>query len=343
MFKRSQSSFADIELSQRREGNKDLSKIDQLVNWELIKEELLRQYPKKRSASGRLAYCPLLLFKMLLLQRWYNLSDEQLELSVLDRLSFISFAGLSLSSDVPDATTICRFRKFLLKKNLLPKLLDILNQELNVQSIEVKSGVLVDASIISSSRRPRKSVLNKETTPSEEPEPEAEVEYSEDKEASFTKKGKKILYGFKVHAATTSDNGFVLGGHVTTASRHESQELEQTVEEIAIEEGTKVYADKGYASKSNREMLSEKKLEDGIMHKAVRGKPLTKEEKESNKKISKNRYKIERLFGTLKRTYNFSRARYLGIAKVELEFFLNSIAFNIRKAMRMIIDEPNIV
>ena len=342
MFKKSKTSFADLEISTRRQGNEDLSKINKLLDWEKVREKLLKSYPKKKSASGRLAYCPLLLFKMLLLQRWYNLSDEQLESAVLDRLSFINFLDLSISSDVPDATTICRFRKYLLKKGLLGELLIIINEELQVKAIEVKSGVLVDATIVSSSRRPKKSIISKAKEAVEESEPEkAEVEYSSDKEASYTKKGGEILYGFKVHAATTSDNGFVLGGHVTTASTHETQELEQVVEEVSIEEGEEVYADKGYASRSNRSMLSKKKLKDCIMHKASRGKPLTQEEKIKNKLISKDRYKVERLFGTLKRKYNYSRARYLGIAKVELEFFLVSIAFNIRKVMRMIIDEPN--
>jgi len=74
---------------------------------------------------GNPAYPALLMFKVLLLQRWYNLSDEAVEEGLIDRLSFVRFAGLSLDDEqVPDATTICRFRNSLLEKNLYKRLLD---------------------------------------------------------------------------------------------------------------------------------------------------------------------------------------------------------------------------
>ena len=95
-------------------------------------------------------------------------------------------------------------------------------------------------------------------------------------------------------------------------------------------------ADKGYCSRANRERLSRLGHYDGIMHKTARGRALDPEQKEFNRTISKLRYQVERAFGTLKRDYGFQRARYLGQAKLEVEFFLNAFCFNVKKAVRLV-------
>ena len=97
-----------------------------------------------------------------------------------------------------------------------------------------------------------------------------------------------------------------------------------------------IYADKGYSSQLNRYVLAVRGLSDGIMHKAARNRELTLAEKATNRLVSSVRAKVERVFGTLKRGYGFFRARYLGVAKVELEFLLNAMAFNLKKAIRKV-------
>ncbi len=114
------------------------------------------------------------------------------------------------------------------------------------------------------------------------------------------------------------------------------KQLKRILTELNIEEGTLIACDKGYASQENRNILNDMKLRDCIMNKAARNRPLTESEILFNQNISKLRYKVERCFGTLKRQYGFHRARYLGIVKTEMEFYLNAFAFNVKKFVNLV-------
>jgi IS5 family transposase len=150
------------------------------------------------------------------------------------------------------------------------------------------------------------------------------------------RKGKQPHYGYKVHMATDAIEGFILGGHVTPANRADTVELEPVLEELGLPPEAVVLADKGYCSKKNREMLKRRGYHDGIMQRGYRGVPLTEEWKGRNRLISRLRYIVEQGFGTLKRRYSFDRARYVGRLKTEMEFHLNAMAFNIKKAVNML-------
>ncbi len=127
--------------------------------------------------------------------------------------------------------------------------------------------------------------------------------------------------------------GYFTGRHPSTA---DTTELERIVNESGIPEGSPVFADKGYASAGNRSILADKKLIDGIMHKVYRNKPLTSAQRIINRLISSVRYKVEQSIGTLKRGYQFFRMRYKGLKKGNMEFLLNAMAFNLKKAAAMI-------
>jgi IS5 family transposase len=130
-----------------------------MIGWKQI-EKLLKQGLGRSDVvtAGAKSYPALQMFKILLLQQWYGLSDKDTECAMLDRISFIRFAQLSLEESVPDHTTICRFRNLLVEKRLLEALLDEVNWQMEKQGKLVKKGVAVDASIISSAARPRKQV-----------------------------------------------------------------------------------------------------------------------------------------------------------------------------------------
>ena len=131
----------------------------------------------------------------------------------------------------------------------------------------VKQGAIVDATIVSSSRRPKKvqTVDEVEGKEGDEPEYEVNTTYSDDVDAKWTKKAGKLYYGHKAHAATDAEHGFIIGGHVTPANRADTRELMQVVEESGVPEGSMVFADKGYASAENRCSLEDAKITDGIM------------------------------------------------------------------------------
>lgn len=332
-------SFLDYCIKQRPGQKSFLDDVDQVIEWRPVERLLKKHYKKIKAADGRPAYPPLPLFKMLLLQRWYDLSDPGLEAAVNDRLSFLRFTGFSLESAIPDETTICRFRKELLRKGLYRKLLEKINQQLEGHGLLVKRGAIVDATLVASCRRPRKVM---EVRPEDGPEdrkseaPRPKVTYSDDVEATWVRKGNQPHYGYKVHMATEAIDCFILGGHVTPAHRADTAEFERVVDDLALAPKTMVLADKGYCSENNRAILKDRDLADGIMLRAARNRSLTPEAVARNRLISKLRYGVEQCFGTLKRRYRFGRARYLGRAKTELEFYLNAMAFNIRKAAAML-------
>lgn len=327
--------FADYAIEQRGYSNTFLEKVDTLIEWDRIEKVLKKKYRKTASADGRPAYPALPMFKLLLLQRWYNLSDPGLEEAVKDRISFIRFAGFSLSSTLPDHSTICRFRNALLERTLYDTLFEEINHQIATKGLLVREGVIVDAAIIASSRRPRKVI---EVLPEDRKEEEtapSHTSYSDDTDATWIKKGTRPYYGYKAHIAIDAEEGFILGGHVTPAHTADTTEFEQLLQEADIPEGTFVLADKGYASEKNRAILTERTCVDGIMYKAQKGTPLSPPQRWINRLISSRRYKVEQCIGTLKRGYQFIRMRYLGLMKAHMELQIIAMAHNLKKAVLM--------
>ena len=199
-----QMGFADLMVSERERKSSFLDQVDRMVDWHPIEKILNRNYKKKASADGRPAYPALPLFKMLLIQRWYNLSDPGLEEAVNDRISFLRFTGFSMENSIPDETTICRFRNELGKRGLFERLLDKINEQLQSRRLLVRTGTIVDAGLISSSRRPRKVI---DVMPEDRKEEESAVlsnhnlTYSDDAEATWVRKGNQPHYGYKMHIA----------------------------------------------------------------------------------------------------------------------------------------------
>jgi len=318
-----------------------LDGVTAMIDWcrveKLLKEGLGRT---NKVTAGAKAYPAIQMFRILLLQQWYGLSDEETEAGLYDRLSFIRFAGLSLSRAVPDHTTICRFRNALIEKKLLQPLLDEVNRQMEKQGKLVKKGVAVDASIISSAARPRKQVDietvacdREEAEPSPPARTSVSVSYSHDSDAAWTKKGSRFYYGYKGHTSVDVDTGLILSAHVTPANYSDTGELQALVKGSRLPAKSRVYADKGYTSAKNRKLLKQHKCKDGIMNRAYRNKPLTERERKRNKFISKRRSIVERVFGTLKQHYDMARASYLGTLKVQGELLLSSLAYNLKRAL----------
>ena len=332
--------LADYFIDQRGHANTFLDRIDSLIDWKRIDKALLKRYRKVASADGRPAYPALPMFKLLLLQRWYGLSDPGLEEAVNDRISFIRFSGFSVSSPLPDHSTICRFRNALLELNLFEKLFKEINTQLEERGILVResNGAILDATIVESSRRPRKviEVMAEDRREDAHESPSPVISYSDDPDATWVKKGKKPYYGYKAHIAVDTKDGFILGGHVTPAHIADITEFDQLLAEANLAPDSLVLADKGYSSRKNRATLEERNYTDGIMHKTARGKPLTFLQRLINRLISSVRYRVEQGIGTLKRGYGFSRMRYTGLTKGTMEFILTAITFNLKKAVLMV-------
>ena len=334
--------LADYYAAKNRKQVSFLDGVEAMINWKRM-EKLLHSCLGRDNRvvrSGPQPYPALIMFKILLLQQWYGLSDQETEFALSDRISFTRFTGIALSEAVPDHTTICRFRNLLVEKSVLKPLLDEVNNQFEKRGKLVKKGVAVDASIVASAARPRKQVdiehvpqdREEDTTPTEK-KSLISVSFSKDQDAAWLKKGKKCYYGYKVHTAVDAEGGLILAGHATPANCSDTGELERLVKESGLPAQARVYADKGYTSRANSGILRKHKCKDGIMSRAWRNKPLSAREKSRNRLISKKRYIVERVFGTLKKCYAMARASYMGTGKVQGELLLSSLAYNLKRGL----------
>ena len=290
-----------------------LDRINEELDWRRFEKPLRKVF--KNSKRGRKSYPPVVLFKVLLLQQWYALSDPMAEETIGDRLSFRRFLGLGLHEAVPDETTICRFRGRLAEKRLADKLLGELNRQLDGKGLLVKQGTLVDASLIEAlSRPPRKD----ETTP-------------KDPDADWTVKRGQPTYGYKLHVGVDQISGLIRKAEMTPASVHDSQVFEP----LLSGDESSVYADKAYDDTARRLRLKTEGVMDGILKKARRNTPLTDWERTWNRYLSAVRSPVERVFGTLKRGYGFRKVAYVGLARNRNQALLLCMAFNLRKMTRL--------
>ena len=296
----------------------ELDDILKMIKWHNIEKYLVDLHNSKK---GERAYPPLMMFKALLLQSWYNLSDQQLESQLARDLLFRRFVGIGLDDSVPDHSSIWRFRQKISEEGRLAFLFDRLNQGLTEAGLLIKQGQvsIIDASVIEAKQnRPHKGV---------------DGENTQDKEAGYNVKqssdGKmKTTFGFKAHMNVDED-GFVSQVMTTAGNVHDSQCLE----DLLTGAETAVYADSAYASARHDDLLKQKNIKNGILKRAYRNKPLTKVEKQHNKQLSSIRSTVERVFGILKQHYGMGKARYLGKQRNHARLLLMSMAYNLKRGL----------
>jgi len=326
-----------------------LLQFNEMINWDKVRKYLEPLDPQRINVAGRDSYDPLKMFKVMLVQSWYDLSDPEMEFYLNTNILFMSFCGFSISESKPDHSTICRWRSRLTESGLYKTIFEGIMSEFREMGLEVKKGKMVDATLVSSQARPRKKVMI-ETEPVGDEEAQNEqittfqtteviVEESHDKDARWITKGGKSTYGFKGHVVVDA-NGIVETLSVTPANVHDTVMFPELIDATSLEEGDIIHADKGYHSNANKELLKQRKLEDKIMHKRKRNEPEDELIKQRNKQISQHRYVIERTFGSLKRSYGWSRSRYMGLNKTTCYLYIRCLAYNIKRAMKLISLNP---
>jgi IS5 family transposase len=313
------------------------NQIDSLIDWRLVSNIINKHYTKGNSAVGTPSYDGLLLFKMCLLQTWYGLSDYEVEDRINDSISFSKFCGLTLEQVAPDHSTLSRFRTQMTNAKVYEKLFKELNKQLENHKIIVKTGAIVDASVIDTPLKPKgkltHQVVEDRSEETQEPTTEAVKEYADsvDKEASWIKKAGKLRYGYKKHYVTDNE-GLVLGVVTTKASANEITNLEEVLDAADLPTGIAVKADKGYQSEKNKQLLKDKKLKNHILKKAKKNQPLTEWEQKFNKLVGKVRFKVERTFGSIKRWFNSGTARYKGIEKMHTQNLIEAMCYNLYRS-----------
>ena len=308
-----QLSWLDGALSRRQGRRRDaLAEIHALVDWSGF-ERALGDIPC--AAKGEPSYPPLMMFKVLLLQRWYGLSDPAMEAALFDRMSFLGFAGLSTEDETPDHTTIWRFRERLAKDGLIDRLFAELSRQLEGRGLVVKAGTLIDASLVASAAaRPR--MEDGKTSPVD---PEARF-------GANNERG-RFTFGYKMHIAVDAGSALVRTWRLTPAN---IQEVTMAPALLGDAAGT-VYADRGYDAESLHTALAARRLGNGIMRRGRTNRPLSPQAIERNHALSLLRRPVEPVFGTLKRCYGFHRMRYFRQARNAVAVALACMAFNLRR------------
>ena len=338
--------FADLVLESSLKHNRSLKlmqKLDNAINWSRVERILLSHYTVGTSGEGADAYPPLMLFKCMLLQKWFQInSDPELENQINDRLSFKRFLGLSFDRPSPDHSTFSRFRSRLSKNALDDINSDILRQ-FEAKGLTINEGIAVDARLVKSISRPAsndklKQLKEKHSTPEGRLDKNGQPKkFCRDLDSDWVVQKDTPHYGLKEHAAVDTNHGFILATTMTPASVNDTNYLPYcTVYSRHTKQPiTKVFADKGYAGQPNRDFLASNEIADGIMRKDSTTAKLTEWEIERNKKISKVRYIVEQYFGIRHLKDDAKRARFFSMNKNKFDCWMRQAAYNIFKGIKI--------
>lgn len=319
-------------------GQKDpLVKLKERIDFEMFRPLLEGTLDKEnKGIGGARPYDYVLMFKILILQRYYNIGDDKMEFSILDRLSFMRFLGLTLSDKVPDAKTIWLFRERLTKGNAVERLFDRFREELQKNNLIANEGKIIDASFVEvpiqrNSREENKQIKEGET-PDEWKENPNKLE-QKDTDARWTKKNGKSYYGYKDHVKADEKSKFIDTYTVTDASVHDSQETEPLITEE--DKNQTLHADGAYRSQEIETMLKEKEMTSKVHEKGYRNSSLTDEQKENNKIKSKTRARVEHIFGFIENSMNGSFIRTIGMKRATAVVGLMNLTYNVFRAIQL--------
>jgi len=257
------------------------------------------------------------MLKIVMLQKWFSLSDESMEGMLLDRISFRRFVGLSMHEGTVDSTTLVKFRARLREHCLTSVLFDQVVTHLREAGLIVQEGTLVDATIIEAPRgRTDDDGLS----------------HTKEKSATYTKKNDQTYHGYKAHISTDG-RGLITDYVYDTAKVHDSQHIDQLIEN----ETRAVFADTAYMNRTRRKRLEGDGIFCGIIERRVRGQgELTAKQKAHNRLCASFRAIVEHPFAWIKNTGELRRTRYRGLVRNAIDFALNAIAYNFKRSLSLI-------
>lgn len=309
-----------------------LERLDARIDWEMFRtplEELIVRTGK--ALGGRPRHDPVMMFKILVLQRYYNLSDEQAEYQINDRLSFQKFLGMTLADTVPDQKTIWLFREILGRGNGVKKLFKSFNRHLESKGLVGKEGKIIDASFVDVPRQRNSRDDNDKIKKGEVPESftkNENVGEQKDVEARWAKKNQEVHYGYKDHVKADAKMKLIEEYVVTDASVHDSQAVKDLVEKGDVQ----LFADSAYTGVPIEEILAEKEIEGKICEKGYRNRPLTEAQKISNREKSKIRVRIEHIFGHMTNSMRDGlKMRFIGMRRITAGIGLLNLVYNMAR------------
>jgi IS5 family transposase len=323
-----QASFADLAVAGLG-GPKTAALLERLggaVPWKKLVAPVLglaeyAKYIEDPTRPGERPIDPAVMLRCLMLAKWFNLSDPQLEEQLKDRISFRRFAGLSQQDRTPDETTFVKFRGRLREAKLDQVVFDTILRHIDQQGLLVKAGTIVDATILEQSTGRKTG----------EKDDQGQPLTTRDPEAGFTKKNDTTYHGYKMHTATDT-SGIITGVTASSATDHDSRHID----ELVVSEKRAVYADSAYSSAERRKALEKKGVVPAIIYKRNKGQAeLDPWQKKWNRLVSKVRAIGEHPYAWMKRLMNFTRCRYRGLRRNAFDFVMTAAAYNVRRSLSL--------
>jgi transposase, IS5 family len=313
-----------------------LETIYRTVAWEEFRADIervvLTPEGSKKSKAGRKPTDPLVMFRMLVLQSLYNLSDEQVEYQVRDRLSFTRFLGLGFEDGIPDGTPLWLFREKLSKAGLVEKLFERFSRQLEAKGFIARGGQMVDATIIAVPRQRNTRDENEQVKAGKTPEDwkkHPAKNRQKDKDARWTKKHGKSFFGYKNHVNADAKHKLIRSYDVTDASVHDSQKLESLLNKANTSNA--VYADSAYRAVEIEARLAARGFTSRIHVRAWRNHPLSRAQIAANRTKSRIRVRVEHVFAAQENTPGGRLVRTIGVVRAKAKIGLANLVYNIRR------------
>jgi IS5 family transposase len=303
-----------------------------VVNWDIFRPDVEACFTKElKGPGGRPPYDYLMMLKILILQRAFNISDDQVEFQIKDRLSFQTFLGLTLADKVPDANTVWAFREVLSKSGGVEKMFKKFTAHLHEQGLIMNAGSIVDASFIDvprqrNSRDENKTIKNGGIPKEWKKDANANKLAQKDVDARWTKKNNEIHFGYKDHVKVDAKSKLITKYEVTDASVHDSKMIIDLTDKK--DAGKPLYADSAYRSDETEKDLAAKNIKSEIHERAYRNKPLTEKQLQRNNKKSKVRVRIEHVFGFVENSMGGAVIECIGKARAAGIIGLMNLTYN---------------
>lgn len=309
-----------------------LEMIMKVVDFEMFRSTLESKMfnQSKKSKAGAKPYDVVLMFKILILQRYYGLGDTQIEYQILDRLSFKKFLGLESGDKVPDEKTVWLFRENLTRSGVVEGLFSQFTVFLETKGLIMNEGKMIDASFTVAPRQRNTREENqtiKEGRGDELWNDQPNKKCHKDIDARWTKKNNETFYGYKNHAKVDVKSKFIDTYTVTDASVHDSQALEALL--VEEDEGQNLYADSAYTGEEQEKTIQKYKMTNMVHEKGYRGKSLTEDHQKRNREKSKTRARVEHVFGFMEQSMNGLFVRSVGMVRATGIIGLINLTYNL--------------
>lgn len=308
------------------------------IEWESFRGIIERSMKSEaKGPGGRPRYDTIIMFKILILQRLYNLSDKQMEFQILDRLTFNRFLGLKMEDGVPDQNTIWLFRENLTQNKIIEKLFKKFDRMLEEKNVFANEGSIIDATVVEVPRQRNTLEENQKIKKGEVPEKWEENPNKlrqKDTSARWVKKGGENYYGYKDNIKAGQKSKIIRKYTVSDASVHDSRAAKELID--ANDNNKRLYGDSAYSTEEIKEIMSKRGIIDKINVKGCRYKKLTKRDHEKNRRRSKIRCRIEHIFGFMTQSMKGIYIRSIGKVRAAGIIGLMNLTYNFQRYIQLV-------